>query len=126
MHTVKDIYELDEFFGWLYGNPNDPWGSYVPHGRERWNNTEIVLPNRTRRAREGSIEYGGITGAVAGHHFDLHIVDDMISQNQLQRKNKPIFKDFHMLTFFLLIHPRIKVNCMWVLFQEELDMVYFL
>lgn len=79
MHTIKDIFEYDEFVAWLYGNPDDPWGSYVPTDKTRWNNTEIVMPNRTRRFREASVEFGGITGAVAGHHFDLHIIDDMVS-----------------------------------------------
>lgn len=79
MHTIKDIYEYDEFVAWLYGNPDDPWGSYIPKDKSRWNNTEIVMPNRTRRFREASVEFGGITGAVAGHHFDLHVIDDMVS-----------------------------------------------
>ena len=72
MHTVKDIFESNPFFARLYPE-------YVPKpNAERWNMTEIVLPNRQRRRREASIESGGVGGASEGHHYDLHVIDDMI------------------------------------------------
>ena len=72
MHTVKNIFDSNEFFARLYPK-------YVPASNaERWNQSEIVLPNRKRKRREPSVESGGVGGASEGHHYDLHIIDDMI------------------------------------------------
>ena len=72
MHTVKDIFDSNPFFAVLYPE-------YVPvPNQERWNQTEIVLPNRVRKRREASVESGGVGGASEGHHYDLHVIDDMI------------------------------------------------
>ena len=72
MHTVKNIFDSNAFFAELYPE-------YVPEPNvERWNMTEIVLPNRKRKRREASLESGGVGGASEGHHYDLHIIDDMI------------------------------------------------
>ena len=72
MHTVKNIFDSNEFFARLYPE-------YVPESNaERWNQSEIVLPNRQRKRREPSVESGGVGGASEGHHYDLHVIDDMI------------------------------------------------
>ena len=90
-HTIKDVWEYNDFVQWLYGRADDRWGSYCPaKGAERWNNTEITLPNRTRRLRAASVEFGGISGSSEGHHYDLHIIDDMIglaALNSMQGSN---------------------------------------
>ncbi len=79
MLSVKSIYDSNSFFDWLYGNKDDESGNYVPIlNADRWNRTELVLPNRIKTYREASVEYGGIGGASEGHHYDLHVVDDMI------------------------------------------------
>jgi hypothetical protein len=78
MHTVKDIFEFDGFVRELYPEycPKDKNQSY-------WNNKYIVMPNRTKRFREPSLEAGGIGGSSEGHHYDLHIIDDMIGKKAL-------------------------------------------
>ena len=77
MHTVKNIFDSNELFAMLYPE-------YVPaNNAPRWNNTEIVLPNRTKKRREATVEYGGVGGASEGHHYDLHVVDDMIGLGAL-------------------------------------------
>lgn len=79
--TVKMTFESNPLLRFLYGNVEDPWGSYVPENPKtepRWNDTEIVMPNRPRWQREPSLTYGGVGGASEGGHYDLHIVDDMI------------------------------------------------
>lgn len=77
--TVKEIFESNPLVEWLFGRSDDPSGSYIPtKSQPRWNNSELVLPNRRRFRREGNLEYGGVFGASEGHHYDLHIVDDMI------------------------------------------------
>ena len=79
MLSVKSIYDSNSFFDWLYGNKDDESGCYVPEpNSDRWNRTQLVLPNRIKNYREASVEYGGIGGASEGHHYDLHVVDDMI------------------------------------------------
>ena len=61
------------------------WPHLVPHDWLDWNNTVLTFPTqiRGRKYREGNLEYGGVGGASEGHHYDLHIVDDMIGLNAL-------------------------------------------
>lgn len=72
MHSIKAIYESNELIRWLYPE------HCVERGASRWNETEIVLPNRSKTFREASVEAGGVGAASEGHHYDLHIVDDLI------------------------------------------------
>lgn len=72
MHSIKAIYESNELIKWLYP------GHCPNKGAARWNETEIVLPNRSKTFREASVEAGGVGAASEGHHYDLHIVDDLI------------------------------------------------
>jgi hypothetical protein len=71
--NIKGIFDDNDMFSWLFP-------LFVPQKKtgERWNRTELVLPNRSRNFREPNLEYGGITGASEGHHYDLHVIDDMI------------------------------------------------
>jgi hypothetical protein len=72
MHSVKAIFDSNDLIAWLYPE-------CVPEkNAPRWNETEIVLPNRTRKFREPSVEAGGVGGASEGHHYDLHVIDDMV------------------------------------------------
>ena len=48
-----------------------------------WNSQRIVLPNRTLRMPEPSVKCLGAGGSVAGNHFDLLSVDDLISEKEL-------------------------------------------
>ena len=90
--NVKGIFDSNDLMSWLFGNPADPMGSFVPERKagDRWNRTELVLPNRMRNYREANLEYGGVGGASEGHHYDLHVIDDMIglaALNSLQGSN---------------------------------------
>jgi hypothetical protein len=77
MHTVKSIYDSNAFFGWLYPEA-------VPtKNMRRWNETELVAPDRRRAHREPSVDSGGINASSEGYHYDLHIVDDMIGLKTL-------------------------------------------
>ena len=51
--------------------------------QNRWNATEMVLPNRTRNLSEPSVMCLGAGGASQGNHFDLLNVDDLIGEKQL-------------------------------------------
>ncbi len=48
-----------------------------------WNSQRIVLPNRTLRMPEPSVKCLGAGGSVAGNHFDLLSVDDLVSEKEL-------------------------------------------
>ena len=77
MLSIKAIFDSNELFSWLYPE-------YVPPpNMKRWNDTEIVLPNRLKHSRMASVEYGGVGGAAASHHFTTHICDDPISEQSL-------------------------------------------
>jgi len=48
-----------------------------------WNSQRIIMPNRTIRMPEPSIKCMGAGGSVAGNHFDLLSVDDLVSEKEL-------------------------------------------
>ena len=59
--------------------------SHMPFGKrgKTWNNDRIVLPNRIKRQREPSLEYGGVGGKSAGRHYKLHVPDDPVEFSDL-------------------------------------------
>lgn len=73
-HTIRSVYDNNEFMEWCFSD------YYVkhPNSQARWNESEMVLPNRTRSRREASVEFGGTTASAEGHHHSRHIVDDPI------------------------------------------------
>jgi hypothetical protein len=74
LKTVKAMFETNDLIRELYPE-------YVPQrSQEAWNDTVLTLHRsvRGKTYREGSVEYGGVGGASEGHHYDLHVVDDMI------------------------------------------------
>ena len=79
MHSVKGVFDDNELVSYLYPH------LYVenPKSQPRWSDAEMVCPGRTKKAREATIEAGGVGGGIEGHHYDLHIVDDMIGQKSL-------------------------------------------
>lgn len=77
MKSVKATYDSNEMAAWLYPE------STPATSQARWNDTELVLPNRGKTYREATVEYGGVGGASEGHHYDLHIIDDMIGLGML-------------------------------------------
>jgi phage terminase large subunit-like protein len=77
MHSVKAIYDSNSFFAWLYPE------FIPPKNASRWNETELVVPARTKYFREATVEAGGVGGASEGHHYDLHIIDDIIGLGDL-------------------------------------------
>ncbi|MFH1626304.1 MAG: hypothetical protein ABID54_14285 [Pseudomonadota bacterium] len=77
MHTIKNTFDANEFMKWLFPE-------YVPsRNQERWNDAEIVIPNRSRYYREPTVLASGSGSATEGHHFNLHIADDLLGMAQL-------------------------------------------
>ena len=77
MLSVKAIFDSNELFAWAYPEA-------VPqHNQKRWNDQEIVLPNRRKHSRMASVEYGGVGGSSASRHHTVHVVDDPISEQSL-------------------------------------------
>lgn len=74
MKSVKAIFDSNDMMRWLF-----PEYCYQK-GQEGWNDTILTLPTgvRGKKYREASLEYGGVGGASEGHHYDLHVVDDMV------------------------------------------------
>lgn len=84
---VKDTFEKNAFFRWLYGNENDPMGCFCPseakYERDRWNENEIVVPNRPRREDAATLECLSVGGTAQGKHPKLFDCDDLIGENDL-------------------------------------------
>ena len=76
-HTIKTIFDSNSFFSWLFPE-------YVPvKNQKRWNDKEIVLPNRTKAFREPTLYCGGAGGSSEGMHFDGHTLDDPFGEKTL-------------------------------------------
>ncbi len=74
LKSIKAIFDSNDLVAALYPE-------FVPaHNQEAWNDTVLTLAQHVRgkKYREGTVEYGGCGGASEGHHYDLHVVDDMI------------------------------------------------
>lgn len=83
MHTVQRIYDSNELFQWLYPE-------YVPEkGQKRWNDEEMVLPNRPRNRTEPNFNGYGVFCSTAGIHSDLLAIDDPMSDVQLDAGREP-------------------------------------
>jgi hypothetical protein len=77
MHTTQRIFDGNELFMWLYPE-------YVPdYKQKRWNDVEMVLPNRTKHFTEPSLRPHGVGCSTAGIHGDLCVVDDPVGDSQL-------------------------------------------
>lgn len=75
--TVQKTFDHNELFAWLYPE-------YVPEkNAERWNKTEMVLPNRTRHFTEPSLRGHGVGCSTQGIHGTHLIIDDPIGDTQL-------------------------------------------
>lgn len=98
--SVKAIYDNNELVRWLYGQKDRDGESYVPTSEDNWNKSVLIMPNRPRYRREYSIETGGATGAAESHHFDLHIVDDLIGMAALDGMRRANAMMYHAKNWF--------------------------
>jgi hypothetical protein len=88
MWTVQRIFDGNEFFAWLYPE-------YVPKkNQKRWNDEEMVLPNRSRNRTGASLYPRGVCCSIQGLHGRI-IVDDPIGDTQLdssKQSNMEMYK----------------------------------
>lgn len=79
---TQRTFDSNELFAWLFPK-------YVPEkGASRWNEEEMVLPNRSKSFNEPSIKVGGATGASEGDHHDLINIDDLVGLEDLDKEHK--------------------------------------
>lgn len=75
--STREIFDSNELFTWLYPE-------YVPaNNQARWNDSEFVLPNRTRKYTEPSLRPHGVGCNTQGIHGDWLVIDDPIGEAQL-------------------------------------------
>jgi hypothetical protein len=77
MRSIKLNFEKNHFVRILFPE-------YCPSSRtERWNENEIVMPNRTKTYPEPTVKAVGVGGASAGDHHDIIDIDDIITVEDL-------------------------------------------
>ena len=82
LRSVRLTFDSNELVAALYGE-------YVPaKNAPRWNETEIVMPNRTRNYPDASMRALGATGHAEGGHNDLLDLDDVIGLEELDSGHK--------------------------------------
>jgi hypothetical protein len=76
MWIIQRIFDSNEFFAWLFPE-------FVPEkNAKRWNDEEMVVPNRTRIQAEPTVLPRGVGCSVQGLHGNV-FVDDPIGDSQL-------------------------------------------
>lgn len=70
--SIRQIFADNELFAWLY-----------PDAVTRGAKAEFIVANRTKYLREPTVDFGGVGGASAGFHYDLHDVDDPHDVNEV-------------------------------------------
>lgn len=77
MHTIQRVFDGNPFLAWIYPH-------MVPEkGAPRWNDKEMVMPNRTRHYNEPTVKPAGVGAASEGDHPDLLSLDDLIGLEDL-------------------------------------------
>ena len=71
-NTIWNIDRENELYQYLY-----------PRHAIKFRQGRYITPARTRSFREDTVESGGVGTAIAGHHYDLHICDDLIGLEML-------------------------------------------
>ena len=79
---IERIFDSNDLFAWVYPE-------FVPPANMTgWNNRGMVVPNRTRQAKEPTIKVGGVEGTSESDHHDLLIIDDPVSRKCLDAIGK--------------------------------------
>ncbi len=82
MHNVQRNFDSNPIVGYLFPD-------CVPKsGDKRWNDSEMVLPNRTKHSEVPTIKPLGATSAGEGLHVDLEDIDDLCGLDDLDRERK--------------------------------------
>ena len=77
LRITERIFDSNELFAWLYPE-------YVPaKNQPHWNDTEMVLPNRTRFNATPTIKPFAVGGSTAGIHVNKLKLDDIVGDKQL-------------------------------------------
>jgi hypothetical protein len=76
--VTKDTFQHNEFVRWLY-----PDHCVTSPSQPRFNDREIVMPNRTIRRPEPSLRYFAVLGSTQGIHADDLNLDDPVGDKQL-------------------------------------------
>ena len=53
-----------------------------------WRQNEISLRGRTRKSKEATLTARGWSGAVVGLHFDVHLIDDLVNEDNARTKGQ--------------------------------------
>ena len=53
-----------------------------------WRQGELSIAGRTRTSKEATITARGCSGAVVGLHFDVHLIDDLVNEDNARTKGQ--------------------------------------
>lgn len=82
LSEIKGHMEGNEYFRTLYGKLDEKKKDVT------WNDSEIIVSTRTKNMKEPTISTAGIDVTKVGMHYDLIIVDDPVSQNNVGNKDQ--------------------------------------
>ena len=53
-----------------------------------WRQSEVSIKGRTRTSKEASVTARGCSGAVVGLHFDVHLIDDLVNEDNARTQGQ--------------------------------------
>ena len=73
---------------------------------KHWNNNEIVVKTRTEILKEPTISAHGWSGAVVGNHYDVHLIDDLVNEDNARTKGqREKLKDWYYMSLDPTLEP---------------------
>ena len=83
MHQTQRTFDSNPLMREIFPAYCPPRGLKNNIIQKRWNDVEMVMPNRTIDMPEASIKCIGAMASAQGNHFDLMCADDLVGEKQL-------------------------------------------
>lgn len=80
--AIKEQFERNEFFRYLYGD-------FTNSSEQKWTQAEIVVGKRTLTAiKEPTIQAGSVDTSLVSNHYDLIVADDLVSRQTVTTREQ--------------------------------------
>lgn len=97
LREAKEHFEHNERLAAIFGSQHDP---------AAWRNCEIRVVDRKRFAKELTLSAHGWSGAVVSKHYDVHLCDDLVNEDNARTKGqREKLKDWYYMSLDPTLEP---------------------
>ncbi len=79
LQEIKSHFENNEKLKELFGDQ---------YNRSAWKSTDIIVIDRDKILKEPTLSARGQSGAVVGSHYDVHLIDDIVNEDNARTKGQ--------------------------------------